>query len=167
MLTGTAGRPAPAQATCVYPPSPAASSHPSPPCDLHHLALTRPSLSLAARTHCYALQVGQPHVFVSHGERDDVLHVDHCSRHLVPRLQADGYPTTYHEFRGGHAVPRSIALEALDWLDMTAAARSGGVGVAATGADVGVGKAGAGMRQDAGTAAEPSGPLARPASDQQ
>lgn len=58
---------------------------------------------------------GQPHVFISHGTRDEILPIGRCSRAIVPRLQARGYQVTYREFDGGHTVPSDIAREALRW----------------------------------------------------
>ncbi|MFU8852326.1 alpha/beta hydrolase [Micromonospora sp. SL1-18] len=59
---------------------------------------------------------GRPRVFVSHGADDRVLPVDVCSRRLVPRLHALGYPVEYAEFAGGHEVPAEIRRRAVDWL---------------------------------------------------
>jgi phospholipase/carboxylesterase len=59
---------------------------------------------------------GKPHLFVSHGTRDQVLPIDRCSRRLVPLLQRGGYDVQYREFAGGHTVPADIAHEALTWL---------------------------------------------------
>ncbi|KAL4430564.1 hypothetical protein ABPG77_005804 [Micractinium sp. CCAP 211/92] len=58
---------------------------------------------------------GKPLVYVSHGVHDRVLRIDYCSRALVPRLEALGYPVTYREFDGPHSVPSSVAKEALTW----------------------------------------------------
>jgi phospholipase/carboxylesterase len=60
-------------------------------------------------------QRGRPHVFVSHGAEDPVLPIGHCSRRLVPRLQAAGYSVCYREFPDGHIVPLEIAQEAIEW----------------------------------------------------
>ncbi len=58
---------------------------------------------------------GQPHLFVSHGTRDDVLPIDRCSRRIVPQVQQAGYAVQYREFDGGHTVPPEIAQEAVTW----------------------------------------------------
>jgi phospholipase/carboxylesterase len=63
-----------------------------------------------------AAPVGKPRVYVSHGRRDTVLPIDQCSRRLVPVLERAGYDVLYHEFDGPHAVPPSIAREAVEWL---------------------------------------------------
>ncbi|MDQ0864709.1 hypothetical protein [Arthrobacter globiformis] len=63
-----------------------------------------------------ALRTGRPHIFVSHGDRDNVLPIDRTSRRLVPLLNREGYNVTYREFRGGHAVPPEITQEAIEWL---------------------------------------------------
>ncbi|MCX4472027.1 phospholipase [Micromonospora sp. NBC_01655] len=59
---------------------------------------------------------GRPRVFVSHGAADPVLPADMCSRRLVPRLRALGYPVDYAEFTGGHEVPAELRRRAADWL---------------------------------------------------
>ncbi len=58
---------------------------------------------------------GRPSIFVSHGTRDEVLVIDHCSRALVPKLKANGYNVAYEEFDGGHTVPPEIAQKAIQW----------------------------------------------------
>lgn len=57
----------------------------------------------------------KPRIFVSHGQRDNVLPIDRCSRRLVPQLQQVGYDIRYREFQGAHTVPPAIAQEALNW----------------------------------------------------
>lgn len=64
-----------------------------------------------------ASRVGRPAVFVSHGDSDEVLPVQATSRRIVPALRDEGYDVTYREFAGRHAVPRSIAEAAVEWLD--------------------------------------------------
>jgi phospholipase/carboxylesterase len=58
---------------------------------------------------------GSPRVFVSHGTRDGVLRIDHCSRRIVPELGRSGYDVRYREFDGGHTIPPQIASEAVGW----------------------------------------------------
>jgi phospholipase/carboxylesterase len=58
--------------------------------------------------------VGRPLIFVSHGTEDDVLPIDHCSRHLVTQLRHAGYEVRYHEFAGGHCLPADCAAEAVE-----------------------------------------------------
>lgn len=60
-------------------------------------------------------QEGQPRIFVSHGDADRVLPIDHCSRRLVPILQRAGYDIRYREFSGPHTVPPAIAQMAVSW----------------------------------------------------
>jgi phospholipase/carboxylesterase len=62
-----------------------------------------------------SIQNGKPRVFVSHGRNDEILPIDTCSRRLVPELKRAGYPVTYREFDGPHAVPHEIAEEAMRW----------------------------------------------------
>lgn len=56
-----------------------------------------------------------PRIFISHGQWDNVLRIDRCSRKIVPRLQATGYDVLYEEFNGFHTVPPNIAHSALTW----------------------------------------------------
>src|SRR5215216_6770323 len=58
---------------------------------------------------------GSPRVFVSHGTRDGVLPIDHCSRRIVPELERSGYNVLYREFDGGHTILPEIASEAVGW----------------------------------------------------
>jgi phospholipase/carboxylesterase len=57
---------------------------------------------------------GLPRIFISHGERDEVLPIERCSRRLVPRLRAGGYDVDYREFPDGHIVPDAMVDAALD-----------------------------------------------------
>jgi phospholipase/carboxylesterase len=59
---------------------------------------------------------GQPHIFISHGVKDDVLPIDRCSRALIPQLKREKYNVSYVEFAGGHHVPNEILNQAFDWL---------------------------------------------------
>ncbi len=58
---------------------------------------------------------GHPRILVSHGNRDEVLPIEPCSRRIVPALRQAGYDVSYREFDGGHTVPGSIADDALAW----------------------------------------------------
>ncbi|MFK7091643.1 alpha/beta hydrolase-fold protein, partial [Chromobacterium violaceum] len=58
---------------------------------------------------------GQPKVFISHGNRDEVLPVEPCSRKIVPRLRRAEYEVMYDEFDGGHAIPGEVAQFAVNW----------------------------------------------------
>lgn len=62
-----------------------------------------------------AAQVGKPQLFISHGQRDEVLRIDRCSRRIVPVMQRAGYEVVYEEFDGPHTVPGPIAQKALEW----------------------------------------------------
>ena len=59
--------------------------------------------------------VGKPLVVVSHGTQDLILPVQGSRDVIVPGLERSGYEVTYHEFEGGHQVPRSISDAAFDW----------------------------------------------------
>jgi phospholipase/carboxylesterase len=58
----------------------------------------------------------RPHIYVSHGTRDNVLPIDQCSRRIVPELERLEYDVEYREFDGPHAVPPEIAKDAVAWL---------------------------------------------------
>ena len=58
----------------------------------------------------------RPHVFISHGTRDQILPIDQCSRRIVPQLQRAKYDVQYQEFDGPHAVPPEIAKGAINWM---------------------------------------------------
>ena len=62
-----------------------------------------------------AAQRGKPRLYISHGTRDAVLPIDHCSRRIVPQVQRAGYDLRYREFDGPHTVPPELAREALGW----------------------------------------------------
>jgi phospholipase/carboxylesterase len=49
--------------------------------------------------------VGMPRIFISHGNRDEVLPVERCGRRLARELTAAHYDADYREFAGGHIVP--------------------------------------------------------------
>jgi len=59
---------------------------------------------------------GKPRLFFSHGQSDQVLPIDQCSRVMVPRLRSMGYDVTFREFDGRHELPPDIAIEALKWM---------------------------------------------------
>lgn len=58
---------------------------------------------------------GQPHIYISHGTRDQVLPINICGRRIAHMLRGDGYDVNYHEFDGPHTVPPEIAREAVRW----------------------------------------------------
>ncbi len=58
---------------------------------------------------------GQPKVFISHGNRDEVLPIEPCSRNIVPRLRRAEYQVMYDEFDGGHTIPGEVAQFAVNW----------------------------------------------------
>ncbi len=61
-------------------------------------------------------RVGEPGIYVSHGDADAVLPINRTSRRLVPALRAEGFDVCYREFKGLHTVPAHIAQEAFQWL---------------------------------------------------
>ena len=58
----------------------------------------------------------RPHVFISHGTRDQILPIEQCSRRIVPQLERARYDVEYREFDGPHAVPPDIAKDAIAWM---------------------------------------------------
>jgi len=57
-------------------------------------------------------RIGKPRIFISHGNRDDVLPVERCGRQLARELSRAGYEVDYREFAGGHVVPRELVSAA-------------------------------------------------------
>lgn len=62
-----------------------------------------------------AAERGQPGIYISHGQRDEVLPIDACSRRIAPSLTQAGYDLEYQEFEGGHSIPAEIAKAAVAW----------------------------------------------------
>jgi poly(3-hydroxybutyrate) depolymerase len=58
---------------------------------------------------------GKPRLFFAHGVDDMQMPIDVTARKFVPRLKADGYDVTYHEYQGGHRVPPEEVREAFAW----------------------------------------------------
>jgi phospholipase/carboxylesterase len=63
----------------------------------------------------------RPHVFISHGIRDQILPIEQCSRRIVPQLERARYDVEYREFDGPHTVPPDIAKDAIAWMAVVAA----------------------------------------------
>jgi predicted esterase len=61
-----------------------------------------------------AVMTGRPRIFISHGDRDEVLPVERCGRRLAQALGEGGYEVAYREFAGGHAVPPEMVADAID-----------------------------------------------------
>lgn len=59
--------------------------------------------------------IGKPKIFISHGSADGILPVAVTRDQIVPNFQQANYEVEYREFGGGHAIPDSIAEQALDW----------------------------------------------------
>lgn len=60
-------------------------------------------------------QVGTPRFFISHGTNDQILPIDPCGRRIARELKNAGRDVTFREFIGGHAVPETVIVEAIDW----------------------------------------------------
>jgi predicted esterase len=58
---------------------------------------------------------GKPRLFFAHGVGDQTMPIDVTARKFVPQLKAEGYDVTYHEYQGGHRVPREEIREAFKW----------------------------------------------------
>jgi phospholipase/carboxylesterase len=56
---------------------------------------------------------GKPEIFISHGNKDEILPVDRCGRRLARTLSGAGYDVDYHEFAGSHVVPPDMVEAAL------------------------------------------------------
>jgi predicted esterase len=52
-------------------------------------------------------------IFISHGDKDDVLPVERCGRRLARELSRVGYDVDYREFAGGHVVPPAMVDAAM------------------------------------------------------
>ena len=61
------------------------------------------------------VQRGSPHIFLSHGTRDQILPFEGSSRGLAPQLRQGGYKLNFREFDGPHTVPPEVAREAIEW----------------------------------------------------
>lgn len=60
-------------------------------------------------------EVGEPRVFITHGTINTVLPTSRCRPRTVPALRKSGCDVEYREFEGRHAVPPSLAQEAVRW----------------------------------------------------
>ncbi len=57
----------------------------------------------------------KPRIFISHGDKDEVLPVERCGRRLARELSRGGYDVDYREFAGGHVVPPEMVAAATNW----------------------------------------------------
>jgi phospholipase/carboxylesterase len=58
----------------------------------------------------------KPRIFISHGDKDEVLPVERCGRRLARELSRAGYDVDYREFTGGHVVPPEMVVAATNRL---------------------------------------------------
>jgi len=58
---------------------------------------------------------GKPKIFMAHGVDDTQMPIDKTARVYLPKLKADGYDVTYHEYQGGHRVPPAEIRAAFEW----------------------------------------------------
>ena len=58
---------------------------------------------------------GKPKIFMAHGVDDTQMPIDKTARIYVPKLKAEGYEVTYHEYQGGHRVPPAEIRAAFEW----------------------------------------------------
>ena len=52
---------------------------------------------------------------MAHGVDDTQMPIDKTARLYVPKLKAEGYDLTYHEYQGGHRVPPAEIRAAFEW----------------------------------------------------
>jgi len=58
---------------------------------------------------------GTPRLFFAHGVSDEQMPIDRTARVFAPKLKAEGYDVTYHEYAGGHRVPPEELRAAFAW----------------------------------------------------
>ncbi|WP_169558668.1 alpha/beta hydrolase-fold protein [Myxococcus stipitatus] len=68
---------------------------------------------------------GMPFIFVAHGDKDQVLSVEGSGRRIVAELRSAGFQVHYHEFSGGHSIPKDVVQAAVQWLREAPPAVSG------------------------------------------
>ncbi|QSQ26569.1 phospholipase [Pyxidicoccus parkwayensis] len=59
---------------------------------------------------------GKPSLFITHGTQDKVLPIETGGRYITEQLRKADYSVDYREFDGPHAVPKSLAQEAFNFL---------------------------------------------------
>ncbi|GJE18205.1 alpha/beta hydrolase [Methylobacterium marchantiae] len=62
------------------------------------------------------LQSGSPHIFLSHGTRDEQIPIDRSARVHTARLREAGYDVTSVEYDGPHAYRPEIVAQAMDFV---------------------------------------------------
>jgi phospholipase/carboxylesterase len=62
-----------------------------------------------------------PHIFISHGMRDEVMPISTASQLIVLPLERAGVDVEYAEFEAGHRIPPSVAKQAMEWLTKASA----------------------------------------------
>ena len=74
-----------------------------------HVMALSPGFVISGEPH------GKPRVFVAHGQNDQILPIDSCSRVIVPALRRRGYAVAFREFGGRHEMPPDVQAEAARW----------------------------------------------------
>ncbi len=73
-----------------------------------HILAFSPGFAAPAQTR------DKPRIFISHGDKDEVLPVERCGRRLARELPRAGYDVDYREFAGGHVVPPEMVDAAMN-----------------------------------------------------
>jgi phospholipase/carboxylesterase len=58
---------------------------------------------------------GKPHIFITHGNKDDILPIEGTRDRIVPQLKQWGYDVRYQEFDGGHAISPDLGRVVFKW----------------------------------------------------
>lgn len=67
--------------------------------------------------------IGTPSIFLSHGNSDRLLPIEHCSLRIAAALEEDGYAVELARFDGGHEVEPKLVTRAFDGWNTLAPAR--------------------------------------------
>ncbi|MEX2179293.1 MAG: hypothetical protein WD801_11315 [Gemmatimonadaceae bacterium] len=58
---------------------------------------------------------GQPEIYMTHGNLDDVVPFTNTRDFIVPVLRANGHDVDFHTFEGGHEMPFDLRNNAIEW----------------------------------------------------